>query len=116
VRRFADLLQPGSAVEFDLRGFGQAEHWEWIKPELGLLVWDPLDQRQVKSGRQLFGHYTFRLFSENGYEALARLDDNHDGKISGSELIGLAVWFDRDGDGVSSRFEVSPVHDLESSR
>jgi hypothetical protein len=112
VRRLSDLLQRGSAVEFDLQGFGGAERWEWVKPALGLLVWDPLDQRKIKSGRQLFGHYTFRIFSENGYESLARLDDDHDGKLNGGELIGLAVWFDRNGDGISTENEVTPVHDL----
>jgi hypothetical protein len=112
VSQLSDLLQPGSAVEFDLRGFGHAERWEWIKPELGLLVWDPLDRREVRSGRQLFGHYTFRIFRDNGYEALASLDDNADGKLSGLELDGIAVWFDRNGDGVSSREEVVPVHEL----
>jgi hypothetical protein len=112
VRSLSDLLQPRSSVEFDLRGFGEAERWEWVKPGLGLLVWDPLDRRQIRSGRQLFGHYTFRIFRDNGYEALAALDDNGDGKISGSELIGIAVWFDRNGDGISTNDEVTPVHEL----
>lgn len=112
VAHLSDLLRAGSAVEFDLRGFGAAERWEWIKPELGLLVWDPLDQREVRSGRQLFGHYTFRIFRDNGYDALAGLDDDADGKLSGSELAGIAVWFDRNGDGISTRDEVSPVQDL----
>jgi hypothetical protein len=112
VRQLSDLLTRGSAVEFDLRGFGQAERWEWVKPALGLIVWDPLDQRRITSGRQLFGHYTFRIFNENGFEALALLDDDRDGKLTGSELIGLAVWFDRDGNGISSESEVSPVHEL----
>lgn len=112
VSKLSDLLQPGSAVEFDLRGFGHSERWEWIKPDLGLLVWDPLDRREIRSGRQLFGHYTFRIFRGNGYEALAALDDNGDGKLSGLELDGIAVWFDRNSDGVSSRDEVTPAREL----
>src|SRR4030095_9276427 len=112
VARLGDFLQPGSAVEFDLRGFGQMERWEWMKPELGLLVWDPLDRREIRSGRQLFGHYTFRIFRENGYDALAALDDNGDGKLSGAELIGIAVWFDRNSDGVSTKDEVAPIQEL----
>lgn len=110
--RLNELLQLGSAVEFDLAGFGKAERWEWVKPELGLLVWDPLDQREIWSGRQLFGHYTFRIFRDNGYDALAALDDNADGKLSGTELGGIAVWFDRNGDGVSTKDEVTPVYEL----
>jgi hypothetical protein len=112
VAHLGDLMRPGSAVEFDLRGFGQMERWEWMKPELGLLVWDPLDRREIRSGRQLFGHYTFRIFRENGYDALAALDDNGDGKLSGAELIGIAVWFDRNGDGVSAKDEVTPILEL----
>jgi hypothetical protein len=112
VERLSNLLQPGSAVEFDLRGFGKAERWEWVRPELGLLVWDPLDRREIRSGRQFFGHYTFRIFRENGYDALAALDDDGDGKLSGAELIGIAVWFDRNGDGVSAKDEVAPVQEL----
>jgi len=112
VDHLRDLLQPESSVEFDLGGFGEVQKWGWIKPQLGLLVWDPLDRRQIQSGRQLFGHYTFRIFRENGYAALAALDDNGDGALSGKELDGIAVWFDRNGDGVSSRDEVTPVLEL----
>ncbi|HET6407353.1 MAG TPA: hypothetical protein VFG14_05685, partial [Chthoniobacteraceae bacterium] len=112
VQCLAALLQPHSSVEFDLAGFGHPQRWGWIKPELGLLVWDPLDRREIKSGRQLFGHYTFRIFRENGYDALASLDDNGDSMLAGVELDGLSVWFDRNSDGTSTRDEVTPVHDL----
>jgi hypothetical protein len=77
-----------------------------------LLVWDPLDQRTITSGRQLFGNYTFQIFWRNGYEALRALDDDGDGQLTGFELLGLSVWFDRNGDGCSARDEVSSVFDL----
>jgi hypothetical protein len=45
----------------------------------------------------------------NGYVALSALDDNNDGKISGTELKGLALWRDANGNGVSDPGEVKPV-------
>src|SRR6185295_1903688 len=41
--------------------------------------------------------------------ALDALDDSRDGKLSGSELRGLAVWFDRNSNGVSDPGEVVPI-------
>ena len=55
---------------------------------------------------------SWRLFFETGYEALAALDDNGDGKLADEELKGLAVWFDRDGNGVSDPGEVVAVEKL----
>lgn len=104
-----ELLAPERIVEFDLRGFGVAERWPWLKPDAGLLVWDPEDRRDIRSARQLFGSYTFQIFWESGFAALASLDDNADGELTGRELAGIAVWFDRDGDAVSSRDEVTPI-------
>lgn len=108
----SELLAPRKTVEFDLRGFGGRERWPWLKPEAGLLVWDPLDQRTVTSGRQLFGNYTFRIFWRTGYDALRTLDDDGNGQLTGFELLGLSVWFDRNGDGCSARDEVTSVFDL----
>ena len=63
-----------------------------------LLVYDPKHTGKVTSAKQLFGTYTFGGKTTkaayyqsdetgtpwgNGYEALALLDTNHDGKVSG---------------------------------
>ena len=106
------LLSSEAIVDFDLRGYGPRERWPWIKPELGLLVWDPERAGIIRSAHQLFGGYTFQLFRANGYDALAALDDNGDGVLSGAELDGISVWFDRNSDGVSSPNEVFPLRDL----
>ncbi len=74
-----NLLAPDHLVEFDLRGFGVPELWPWLQPDAGLLVWDPEDRRDIRSGRQLFGNYTFQIFWPTGFDALAALDDNADG-------------------------------------
>lgn len=48
------------------------------------------------------------LFND-AYEALAALDDNHDGWLTGKELSGLALWQDRNQNGVSDPGEVVPI-------
>jgi hypothetical protein len=49
------------------------------------------------------------LFWSNGYEALRALDDNGDGELRGAELRKLAIWRDRNQNGVSEKGEVSPL-------
>lgn len=112
VAHLSDLLDPNHSVDFDLRGYGWHEQWPWVKPELGLLVWDPAHTGRITSARQLFGSYTFQIFRDTGYDALAALDDNHDGVLSGLELEGISVWFDRNSDAKSSPDEVTPLRQL----
>ena len=107
-----EMLDPARTVDFDLRGYGPPARWPWVKAELGFLVWDPLETGCVQSARQMFGSYTFQIFRRTGYDALAALDDNADGHLSGPELAGLSVWFDRDGDGRSAAGEVLPLRTL----
>ena len=92
-----------------------------------LLVYDPTHSGNVASAKQLFGTYTFggkttkvadyqsdavRTPWGNGYEALALLDSNRDGKLSGKELKDLALWFDQNRDGVSQPGEVKSLSAL----
>ncbi len=46
-------------------------------------------------------------FWENGYQALAALDNNGDGQLTGNELDGLSLWHDINANGVSEPGEVS---------
>jgi hypothetical protein len=46
------------------------------------------------------------MFWRDGFQALASLDDNHDGWLSGAELEGIAVWIDRNQNGESDPGEV----------
>jgi hypothetical protein len=57
----------------------------------------------------MFGNVTFWIFWRDGYQALASLDNNADGKLTGAELDGLALWNDRNSDGVSDAGEVTPA-------
>ncbi|MCB9783646.1 MAG: hypothetical protein H6751_11845 [Candidatus Omnitrophica bacterium] len=105
-------LAPDTHVSFDIEGFGREAKWPWVKPETGILVWDPLEEGKIESGRQLFGNYTWQIFWRDGFEPLQRLDDDSNGALEGNELEGLAVWHDRNSDGVSDRTEVETVRSI----
>jgi hypothetical protein len=105
----SDLLASDIQVSFDLDGDGVVELWPWLKPTTGILVWDPQRKGRITSGRQLFGSVTWWLFFADGYHALDALDDNRDGYLTGYELAGISIWFDRDSDGKSDPGEVVPV-------
>lgn len=107
-----DLLAPETIVDFDLRGFGPAQRWPWVKPGTALLVWDPEREGQVRSARQLFGGYTFEIFWTDGYAALAALDGDDDGALRGAELDGLRAWFDANGNGRSDFGEVKDLDEF----
>jgi hypothetical protein len=107
--RVGELLEPGSAAAFDMRGIGKREWWSWVKPTTAFLVWNPQDRRRIVSARQLFGSVTWWMMFRDGYEALTMLDDDRDGVLRAGELAGLAVWVDADGDGVCQRHEVRTV-------
>ncbi|HEY4363912.1 MAG TPA: hypothetical protein VGN17_23285 [Bryobacteraceae bacterium] len=111
--RLADLLDASATTSFDLDGTGRGQKWAWVKADTGILVWDPERSGEITSGRQLFGNVTWWIFWENGYQALAALDDNRDGWLRGAETKGLAVWFDRNQNGRSDPGEVIPIEQTE---
>ena len=102
----ADLEDLNASVAFDADGSGLKKKWTWISRDAGWLVYDPKGKGEITSGLQLFGNVTFWLFWDNGYHALAALDDNRDGTLTGAELRGLAIWQDVNGNAVSDPGEV----------
>lgn len=104
----ADLLDRTARVTFDADGTGRKD-WTWITRDAAWLVHDPQHKQQVTSGLQLFGNVTFWLFWDNGYQPLRALDNDGDGFLSGSELNGLALWHDVNGNGVSDPGEVKSL-------
>ncbi len=105
----ASLIDSEARVRFDLDGTGRQLEWPWIAPSSAWLVYDPRNTGRITSALQMFGTRSFLLFCSDGYEALALLDDDRDGSLRGPELKGLALWRDRDADGISSSGEVKPV-------
>lgn len=103
------LIDAEANVLFDLDGSDLRRRWGWPTPLAGWLVFDPPGRGHIRSGLQLFGNVTFWIFWENGYQALATLDDNADGELRGSELRDLAIWQDLNQNGVSEPAEVRRV-------
>ena len=101
-------------VRFDADGSGHLRHWTWISPDAGWLVHDPLKRGEITSALQWFGNVTFWLFWNNGYHALSALDDDGNGELTAGELRDLAIWHDRNSDGISDPGEVRPLaaHDI----
>ncbi len=102
----AGLLDTTKTVQFDLEGNGLPAAWPWVNPGAAFLVWDPQHTGRITSGRQLFGSVTWWVFWDTGYQALAALDDNQDGWLTGEELTGIAVWHDVNSNGVSEPGEI----------
>lgn len=103
--RLNDLLSLRE-VYFDLDGFSDGRSWRWVANDTAILVWDPERNGRILSGRQMFGTVTWWMFWKDGFEPLAALDNNGDGWLTGSELDGVSVWQDRNGNGVSDPGEV----------
>ncbi len=107
-----ELVAFDKYVSFDLDGQGK-KFWQWVQPGTGFLVYLGNNKfNAVKSGRQLFGNITFWIFWNNGYEALAALDDNQDGILRGAELNGIFVWQDKNQDGLSTPDEIYSLKSL----
>jgi len=104
-----ELEDHSANVGFDADGTGLQKGWAWITRDAGWLVYDPHRTGKVTSALQLFGNVTFWMFWENGYHALASLDDNGDGMLQGKELESLAIWQDLNGNGICENGEVKPL-------
>lgn len=108
-----DLEDRAAHVAFDADGSGIRKSWTWITRDAGWLVYDPHRTGRINSALQLFGGVTFWMFWENGYNALTALDDDRDRKLSGHELDGIAIWNDRNGNGISEPAEIKMLSELE---
>lgn len=124
-----DIRSSFSLANFPIEPGANRRTYRWYgSSEAPLLVWDPEHRGEVRDGTQIFGHWTFggqRLAKldngainkndarwSTGYEALATLDSDADGAVSGAELKDLALWFDGDRDGVSQAGEVRQLSEV----
>ncbi|MGC4003099.1 MAG: hypothetical protein QM811_08170 [Pirellulales bacterium] len=101
-----DIVDDAARVAFDADGTGVKKTWSWITPDAAWLVTDHRGDGKPDSGLRLFGNVSFCCFWENGYHALRALDDDRDGRLSGRELHGLALWRDLNANGVADAGEV----------
>ena len=105
------IVDLDAQVAFDADGTGRHRRWTWISSEAAWLVYDADQKGAVTSALQLFGNVTFWLFWNNGYEALAALDDDGNGELAGRELRYLSLWQDLNRDGTADDGEVRRVAD-----
>jgi hypothetical protein len=86
-------------VQFDLSNTGNAINTGWVAQGTGLLVnlADLGSNSNVTNGSELFGNATLLSNGQvatTGYQALAEMDTNGDGKITSADkgFANLAVW------------------------
>lgn len=123
----SDLNDEVSVVNFILNPYAENKWYAWkASKNAPLLVYDPEKKGIIKDAKQLFGDWTFggkKLASldakekvatkwRHGFEALATLDYDQDGQVSGLELKDLSLWFDKNRDGVSDLGEVVDIRKM----
>ena len=99
---------------FDHNADGFAEQTGWVGADDGLLVLDRNGNARIDSGRELFGNHTLLangMEAQNGFQALAQLDANADGKVDSVDpaFTNLRIWRDGDGDGISAPDELTTL-------
>jgi hypothetical protein len=104
-------------VQFDLYDVGRPVTTGWIAGGDGLLVMDRNHDGKINGGGELFGTETPLSNGgkpTNGYIALAEMDSNADGIISGADtaFADLMVWVDGNLDGTSQAQELHSLSTL----
>lgn len=105
-------------AEFDLAGAGMcAGATDWPSAATPWLALDRNGNGAIDDGRELFGSASPLARGgrpANGFEPLAELDADGDGRITPADPAwsALTVWADRDGDRVSTPSELSTLDDL----
>ncbi|WAS91782.1 calcium-binding protein [Nannocystis punicea] len=101
-----------SAAAFDLGP--QCGATDWPTAETPWLALDRDGSGAIETGRELFGS-AVRLrrgvLADNGFQALAELDQNRDGKLTAADpdFARLVLWADGDADRRSTAFELTPM-------
>lgn len=107
-----ELIDTSNNVDFDLDGNGTVEAWSWVRPHTAILTWDPLGSGKITNGTQLFGSYTFQIPFDNGYAALASLDNDQNQMLTLEEMNGIRVWIERIPNGKVDEHEMHDLRDL----
>ncbi|MDC0721358.1 calcium-binding protein [Nannocystis bainbridge] len=101
-----------SAADFDLGPACGAT--DWPTATTPWLAFDRDSSGAIEAGRELFGSATVLRaggLADNGFTALAELDQDRDGKISASDpaFARLLLWADHDADRRSTAWELTPI-------
>lgn len=105
------------SITFDWNGNGKRVSTGWVAGGDGFLVIDAA--KPDLNGRELFGEFTKRLDGKqkssknfaNGFDALAQLDANGDGRIDAGDpgFSRLKVWIDRNQNGRAESDELQTL-------
>lgn len=96
--------------DFKLNDESLSSYW----PEAGapgyFLALDKNKNGKIDDGVELFGDQKYN----HGFQALAVLDSNNDGKITRKDKLfkKLLLWHDKNGDGISQKDELKPLKEL----
>jgi len=106
-----DLRETSDGVLFDLTGSGQAVRTAFVEGDDALLFYDANMNGLLDGGGELVGN---RVDGQNGFEELAGMDENGDGRVSAADSAWdfLRLFQDRNGDGRVSPLEVARLEDL----
>jgi Ca2+-binding RTX toxin-like protein len=109
-------MAAGSGTYFDFDANGFAEAGGWVGPTDGLVVRDINGNGIIDSGRELFGDQTMLAngtLATNGFQAIAALDTNADGKVDSTDTAWneLKIWRDANSDGVTDEGELLSMAD-----
>ncbi len=112
-----ETISVKSGAYFDHAGDGFAEQTGWTSSDDGLLVRDVNGDGIINDGKELFGNETLLnngQKADNGFQALAEMDINSDGKVDGNDAAfnQLKIWQDADGDGLSLPDELHTLEEL----
>jgi hypothetical protein len=119
-----------SVVQFSLDPQAPESYSLWKGSKSNpLLVYDPKKSGTVTSVTQLFGNWTFggrdgkpgaevsavgggmKSPWKNGFEPLALLDTDKNGRVDGNELTPIALWFDENRDAIVDTGEMRSLAD-----
>ncbi|MCX5834445.1 MAG: hypothetical protein NTV99_08035 [Deltaproteobacteria bacterium] len=112
-----ETIGPETYAFFDHDGNAFAEKTGWVAPDDGILVLDRNGDGVINSGRELFGDQTILKngdMASGGFQALADIDDNGDGRIDAGDgaWTQLRVWRDLDSNGISGSDEFYTLEEL----
>lgn len=114
-------INPAAPILFDQDGDGTKTATGWIASGEAIVVCDLNGNGKVDSGRELFGDNTILTqgpragqTAANGFEALADLDSNLDGKFSSADaaFASVKLWKDLNQNGISETGELFTFADL----
>ncbi|WP_426576497.1 hypothetical protein ACP179_18975 [Xenorhabdus stockiae] len=98
-------------ILFDHDNNGIIESSGWIESNSAFLVWDKNKDGKINNGNELFGNNSILkngIKADNGFTALADLDDNGDGIFDQHDSLwdSLELWVDSNHDAVTDSGEL----------